>query len=145
LIDSVGAKPVLFMTWARRDEPQNQRVISQTYIQLAQENQAVLAPVGLAWQHAMRTNPKMVLHNQWDNKHPNMAGSYLTACVFYSVFYHQSPAALTPVIIEGDHSYIDLNDAEAAFLQGIAWQTVVQAGTSAATNPTPATVPATGE
>lgn len=51
---------------------------------------AAVAPVGLAWEHALTRRPQLDL---WagDGTHPSRAGSYLAACVFYSVLTRRSP------------------------------------------------------
>jgi len=46
-----------------------------------------IAPAGEAWRLVLSTTG-MVLHIG-DDSHPNMNGSYLTACVFYSCIYHK--------------------------------------------------------
>lgn len=50
-------------------------------------------PVGLAWQDLLGNHPHMTLHDK-DNSHPNIAGTYLAACVFFSTLFHQSPEGL---------------------------------------------------
>ena len=84
------------------------------------ELHARLAPVGDAWRVALRSDPKLVLHDA-DHKHPNAAGTYLAACVFYATLFGQSPAGL-PGRIAG------LSDGDAQRLQAIAWKTVQAAG-----------------
>lgn len=134
-IDKAGGKPVFFMTWAKRDARFDQRVIARVYTDLAVEDAGLLAPVGIAWQNAMQARPKLSLYNFWDKKHPNPAGSYLTACVFYSLLFHDSPHGLISRIGEGHRTYIDLGKSDAEFLQDIAWQTISRAAAPAATRP----------
>jgi len=43
---------------------------------------------------ARRQNPQLDLW-QDDGSHPTEQGTYLAACVFYSVIFHQSPEGLT--------------------------------------------------
>jgi hypothetical protein len=139
-IRAQGARPIFFMTWARKDTPGVQGLIANAYTSLATANQGTLAPVGLAWAAALNGRPTLALHMK-DHRHPTPAGSYLTACVFYSVLFHQSPHGLTARIVEGNNVYISLNPDDAVYLQDVAWKTVQQAGPAAATQP--ATQPAT--
>ena len=81
---------------------------------------ARLAPVGNAWQAALQSDPKLILHDK-DHKHPNATGTYLAACVFYATIFGQSPEGL-PGEIGG------LTSGEAQRLQAIAWKSVQAAG-----------------
>ena len=114
------AKTILYETWALQNKPEQQTVISQAYAGLSKQLNARLAPVGDAWQIALRSDPKLVLHDA-DHKHPNATGTYLAACVFYATLYGQCPEGL-PGQIGG------LTNAEAQRLQAIAWKAVQQAG-----------------
>ncbi len=140
-IRDAGAKPLFFMTWARSDEPQTQRMITGAYTTVAAANHATVVPAGVAWAASLHGRPRLTLHVA-DKKHPTPAGTYLTACVFYAVLYHRSPHGLTPVVRDGTKVYIALPRSDATYLQDVAWQAVQGAGRSAATRP--ATRPATG-
>jgi hypothetical protein len=85
-IRAAGSKTALYMTWARRHEPQNHRKIARAYTEIADELGATLLPVGLAWQACLRRDGAPVLYDR-DNSHPSIAGSYLAACVMYVVLY----------------------------------------------------------
>lgn len=130
-IQKVGAKTVLFLTWARQNAPQNQAILTQAYTSIAGELHVTVAPVGLAWQRVLSLNPAFVLH-QSDGSHPNSAGSYLAACVFYATFYHKSPEGLPAQIANGlvddagnrQYGEVNLNASDALFLQRTAWQVV---------------------
>ena len=45
-----GAKMVLFMTWARKKEPENQSLLTDSYNKIGNELGACVVPVGTAWQ-----------------------------------------------------------------------------------------------
>lgn len=123
-IEKVGAETILYLTWARHNAPQNQARLTKAYMDIAHELHLMVAPVGLAWQQVLTTNPSLVLH-QDDGSHPNPAGSYLTACVFYATIYHKSPEGLSPHITSNLQSGdVNLNPSDAQILQHIAWQTV---------------------
>jgi Domain of unknown function (DUF4886) len=102
-IRDTGATPLFFETWAHRDGwPENgmqnyesmQFQIDNGYLRITQELNAPMAPVGFAWLQVRRQDPQLNLW-QADGSHPNEAGTYLAACVFYSVIFNQSPEGLT--------------------------------------------------
>jgi hypothetical protein len=94
LIRAASAKTILFMTPARQagDKPlvpddtyeKMQDRTRDGYVRLATEIGAKVAPVGLAWRWVHQRRPDLQL---WaaDGYHPALAGSYLGACVFYSL------------------------------------------------------------
>ncbi len=131
------ARPMFFMTWPHANELATQQQIAGAYIRVAEANHGIVAPVGLAWQKVIRDQPRLNLFDPRDNpvKHPNAAGSYLTACVFYSVLCQQSPHGLTGRIAEGTKVYIDLGANEARYLQDVAWKTVQETRQLASTQP----------
>lgn len=92
-IRAAGSRTVLYMTWARQHEPQNQRVIAEAYTAIGAEIGATVAPVGLAWERFLASHAIPVLHDK-DGSHPTLAGSYLAACVLFSVLFHRSPVGL---------------------------------------------------
>jgi hypothetical protein len=115
VIRDIGTEPLFFVTWARRDQPEKQAAITAAYTAAAGEMQARLAPVGPAWQVALRAMPSLLLHEA-DGSHPTPSGSYLTACVLFATLLSKSP--------EGSSNNYGLADAETRFLQNIAAQTV---------------------
>lgn len=86
VIKTTSAQTVLYMTWARQNAPETQAILSETYTQVGRELGAVVVPAGLAWQLCLATHPNIVLHDK-DQSHPNLAGSYLAACVFYATLF----------------------------------------------------------
>jgi Asp-tRNA(Asn)/Glu-tRNA(Gln) amidotransferase A subunit family amidase len=121
-----GAKTVFYMTWANKSQPHTQKIIADAYGQIATELDAVLAPVGLAWEKALALDEELNLHHI-DDRHANPSGAYLTACVFYSVFFNASPEGLPATLqIEGKIR-LDLAADRAGFLQKIAYETVSNA------------------
>jgi hypothetical protein len=71
-------------------------------------------PVGLAWQRFLSKHDEPVLHDQ-DQSHPTLAGSYLAACVFFSVLFKESPVGI-------DAGVEGLSKDSSALLQKAAWQ-----------------------
>ncbi len=132
-IQQVGAKTVLYMTWARQNAPQSQALLTNAYMTIAKERHALVAPVGLAWQAALNKMPGLPLY-QDDGSHPDVIGSYLAGCVFYATLYGKSPEGLpgqisnTLVDAAGEviTGEVNLTAQQAQFLQQIAWQVVSQ-------------------
>lgn len=116
-ITKAGAQTVLFMTWARRNKPEMIEPLAATYDQAGRECGAVVAPVGRAWAAALADDPNLPLYAD-DNSHPKPHGTYLTACVFYSVLFGRSPQGLS------NGGLKDLSREDAAALQTVAWRTV---------------------
>ena len=119
-IKKQGAKTILYMTWALQHKPDDQPAISKVYLKLAKELKAQIAPVGNAWEAALKADKKLVLHEK-DKKHPNATGTYLAACVFYATIYGKSPEGLPGSIGKSQ-------DDEARPLQVIAWKSVQATG-----------------
>ncbi len=94
VIRASGAKTALYLTWARRHAPETQDAITEAYRSIGEELGAVVLPVGVAWQRFIAHYSEPVLHDA-DKSHPSLAGSYLAACVFYSVLYGESPIGHT--------------------------------------------------
>lgn len=93
LIKENGAKPYLYMTWAREKVPQYQEVINTVYTEVAAQNDAVLVPVGKAWKLAMELRPTIKLFDD-DGTHPNKYGAFLTACTFIGTILNEVPENL---------------------------------------------------
>jgi hypothetical protein len=121
------SKTLLYLTWARDGASENQSKITNAYRELAKEIGATIVPVGLAWEAALKDDPKCGLHAA-DKSHPTKKGTYLAACVFYGVLYGQSPVGLP-----GKPGGLD--DADAKKLQEIAWKTVEASRTQRSGDP----------
>jgi phospholipase/lecithinase/hemolysin len=93
VIKRAGSKTVLYMTWARKNEPAAQRAIADAYTTIGKELGAIVVPVGLAWERFLAQHDKPVLHDR-DQSHPTPAGSYLAACVFLAVLLNCNPLLL---------------------------------------------------
>ncbi len=66
-------------------ERMQQRIIV-SYRDVAAQNHALLAPVGEVWRSVRQKLPSLKLYT--DERHPNLTGSYLAACVLLKVFSH---------------------------------------------------------
>src|SRR5436305_2000886 len=71
----------------------DQSAITKAYQELGKELKAKVAPVGIAWEMALKAERQLALHDP-DKKHPNAAGTYLAACVIYGTIYGKSPEGL---------------------------------------------------
>ncbi|MCK5849922.1 MAG: hypothetical protein KAH23_03330 [Kiritimatiellae bacterium] len=122
-ICKVNAKPLFYITWARQHIPEMQDAITETYMRVAQEINAGVAPVGPAWHRAITTSPELSLH-VGDRSHPNLLGSYLAACVFYATLFGNTPEGLSNELrlVDGVTAVIDKD--KAVFLQKTAWASV---------------------
>lgn len=113
-IRASGARTAFFMTWAYQDKPEMTAPLARGYEEIGNELGALVVPVGLAFERAIKERPSLVLHFK-DKEHPSMAGTYLAAATFYGALYG------TPV---GNAYTADLDADTVKFLQGIAWETV---------------------
>ncbi|MEM7038673.1 MAG: PKD domain-containing protein [Bacteroidota bacterium] len=119
------SEPLFFMTWGRENgDAQNcpnwppvctflgmAGQLRMSYLNMANWNNATVAPAGVAWVEARNRDPQISLYTG-DGSHPNYTGSYLTACVFYATMYRKAPTAL--------NFYGSLDTATATFLQTVA-------------------------
>lgn len=60
------------------------------YNRIAKELGAIVAPCGVAWKCYFEMNQNKELHIS-DRSHPNGAGVYLNACVFYRTIFGKIP------------------------------------------------------
>jgi len=123
-INKQGAKTVLFMTWANRQRPDTQITLTAAYTNLAKEINAILAPVGMAWEAVHRIDSGLELYHR-DGRHANPTGSYLSACVFYSVLFNSSPEGLPGAFSHKGKKRLDLKKDQALLLQKAAWETIL--------------------
>lgn len=118
-IRAAGAFPLLVLTWAYKDKPEMIEQLATAIIETANKTDAMVIPAGLAFAKAQKLNPDLPLHIS-DRRHPTAAGTYLYACVIFSTLTQKSPEG-APCRGIGEAR---INDADARFLQKIAWDTV---------------------
>ncbi|WP_417318761.1 DUF4886 domain-containing protein [Emcibacter sp.] len=127
IVRKTGAQPVLFMTWAYENKPEMTTELARGYLEAGKEFDIPVVPVGMAFQLVEKTYPEIdlftpdILGQDKGNvtfkktlKHPSPAGTYLAACVFYSIFMNQSPV--------GNPYHAGLSAVTAEKLQNVAWQ-----------------------
>lgn len=128
LIRSRGAEPVLWMTWPYARRPEMTDQLFNAYTNVAEEANVRMIPVGLAFDLVNQSHPEIDLYSkdvlkfnesgevQYKKaiKHPSLAGSYLSACVFYAFLHEQTPV----------NSFYDagLDSSVALTLQKVAWE-----------------------
>ncbi len=122
-IKKQGAGTIFYMTWARRDCPNSQNIISQAYSVAAKATGGLLAPVGIAWENALKTDPDLRLHHT-DNRHANPAGAYLNACVFFTLICQADPRGLPGTLYRNHRCLVELETDLAGCLQKTAFETV---------------------
>lgn len=129
LLNNTCTETVFFMTWGRKyGDASNcavwppvctysgmQNQLRFSYLQMANDNSALVAPCGMAWQQSFSADSSI---NLWvsDNSHPSVEGSYLNACVFYATLFRRSPVGATFTA--------GLSPTVSAHLQQVAHQTV---------------------
>ena len=106
LCDSIRANDsctqiLFFMTWGRENGDQSncanypplctydgmQQRLRESYVQMADDNNAIVVPVGLAWKYVRDNYPEINLY-QSDESHPSVEGTYLAALTFRSFLYY---------------------------------------------------------
>lgn len=94
--NSPKAKVIFYMTWGHKygnvrktpytlDDAYDtmQERLKTSYLEMAHDNNAWCAPVGMAWQTVRREHPEYRLYAS-DCYHPSIVGSYLAAHVIFS-------------------------------------------------------------
>ena len=125
MIGKSGGETVLYMTHAyvkphARFRPGMIKDIASLYIETGNEIDALVIPVGLAFEEAYRRNPDIKLHKSFDGSHPELAGTYLAAATVFASLYETSP-------IGNDYDYFGTIDRKTVlFLQTVAHDTVTK-------------------
>ncbi len=109
------AKPIFFMSWAYADKPEMTAQLAEAYTIAGNANDAMVIPAGLAFARSISKKPDLNLYAP-DKRHPSLPGTYLAACTVYAALFRQTPVGLKYTA--------GLDDATAAHLQNVAWETV---------------------
>ncbi|MDP1672955.1 MAG: hypothetical protein Q8L65_07545 [Burkholderiales bacterium] len=123
IIRERGGQVALYMGHAyvpphKQAKPENIRLTENHHLAVGNEINALVIPVGLAFEEAYRRRPDMKLHKDFDGTHPDLLGTYLAACVVYASVYGKSP-------VGNQYDYYGkVSREDAAFLQQIADDTV---------------------
>ena len=79
-----GSMPVIYMTWAKKDSPEDQALLTEAHRNAAKETGALLAPVGEKWWKYREENPDVEMYAE-DGAHASPAGSAFAAKVIWEV------------------------------------------------------------
>jgi hypothetical protein len=130
----IGATPIYYLPWANPDKQPpgmdmaTQRTLNKAYATAAIESKALLAAAGPAWQAALEKNPNLPLYVPNENR-PSPEGSYLAACVLFTVIAQRTPVGLPGTltgVVEGrQQAIVNIPAERARFYQQVAWDTVV--------------------
>lgn len=97
-----------FMTWGHENgDAQNctanpgvctyqgmQNLLTDRYMNTSSIHESEVTPVGVVWKFIRENYPSINLY-QSDGSHPSVAGSYLTACCFYTSLFRKNPGLIT--------------------------------------------------
>ncbi len=123
LITSRGGKTALYMTHAyvpphKEANPNSIRQIEAFYIKMGNELNALVIPVGLAFEEAYRRHPEMKLHKAYDGSHPSLIGTYLAAATTFGAVYGR------PTVGNSFDAFGEIDAATLKKLQQVADDTV---------------------
>ena len=118
-----GGQVALYMTHAyvaphRRAKSDNARLTETHYVDAGNKVNALVIPVGLAFEEAYSRRPEIRLHMNFDGTHPDLAGTYLAACVVYGAVYAK------PCLGNPYNYFGKISKEDAAFLQKVADDTL---------------------
>ena len=125
-----GSVPVVVATWASKKSPKGYDMRSETIaladatITAANENKAIVLPVGIAFETVRTERPDLNLHNKSDLKHPSAEGSYLFGAMIYSVLFQKNPEWVGGNWLGECDKPIKAEDA--VYLQNVAWRVAKQ-------------------
>ena len=125
VIRESGAKTLLYCTWVHSDKTDaDQNTWNEMQMQVGRTLKDTFVPAGPAWQAVRRDRPDFVFYT--DQIHPTLGGSYLAACVFYSVLTGESPEGNPFTAVGGGQ--VEVDKKLAAYMQKVAWETVKKYG-----------------
>ena len=93
MIRSAGSIPIIYETWARKSEPENQTHMNEVHNSIACEFGALLAPVGEYWWRYKESWPELEIYAE-DGQHASEAGSdfaakYIWETIFMDINRHE--------------------------------------------------------
>ena len=86
-IKEAGATPVIYLTWAQKNEPEAQQRMTDAHKRIAEETGSLLAHVGDEWWGYMRSWPELEMYAD-DGAHASPAGSDFAAKMIESEILH---------------------------------------------------------
>ena len=125
-----GATPAVVATWAPAKVQIGSRGkraadLMNATVALANENQILAIPVGLAFEVVRSERSDILLNDAGDFRHPTTAGSFLFGAVIYASLFKEKPST------EGIEGFTygcgaQLNPRVARYLEDVAWRVVTQ-------------------
>ncbi len=91
-----AVKPVVYMTWAEKYAPEHQQIMIDTCEALAQEQKALLAPIGAIWASVRKKNPEIELYYK-DGEHAGPYGDFLIAAVLCRLLTGEVPQSMNGI------------------------------------------------
>ena len=102
------AETVFYMTWGRKNGDASNcanwppvctytgmdDLLNERYRFMAEQNDAILSPVGAVWRYIRENYPTIELYSG-DGSHPSVAGTYAAACSFYATLFRKNPEQIT--------------------------------------------------
>ena len=127
-IKKTPARTMLYMTWANRNRPETQTLLADGVRKCRQGARCGLGTGGACMAASSAADPGLDLYHP-DGRHANPIGSYLTACVFYAVYFNTSPEGLPgAILIQGKVRLRILDQDTARCMQKIAFDAVNNSG-----------------
>lgn len=105
-----------YMTWGRKNGDQAncpfyppvctyegmQARLRESYIQMAEDNNAICLPVGEVWKHVRDNLPGIELY-EMDGSHPNDVGSFIAASTIYTSLFRKAYTDSLPIVSNPRH------------------------------------------
>ena len=102
------AQTLFYMTWGRKNGDASNcanwppvctytgmdDLLNERYRFMAEQNDAILSPVGAVWRYIRENYPTIELYSA-DGSHPSVAGTYAAACSFYATLFRKNPEQIT--------------------------------------------------
>jgi hypothetical protein len=117
LSKSLEATPIFFPEHPQKGDSTEGEYVYQIHKNISDNESACVAPIGPAWDLALDWNSKLTLHSP-DGNHAGVAGTFLSALVFYQVITGL-PAEYLPYI-----TTIDISEDIQLLLRKVATDTI---------------------
>lgn len=85
-IQEAGSTPVIYLTWAKKEEECEQERMTDAHRKIADEIGAILAPVGNRWWMYQKIHPDVEMYYE-DGAHASIEGSKFAAKVIWKAIF----------------------------------------------------------
>lgn len=106
--NNICGETMFYMTWGRKNGDAGNcswwppvctyrgmdSLLNLRYSMMAENNNAVVSPVGAVWKYINENHPSIELYSS-DESHPSMAGTYAASCCFYTAIFRKDPTLIT--------------------------------------------------